>query len=73
MADDVPSYLQEQGLGAYAETLVEGDDGQRVRVITLPDFGTTRTLVLVNLRTLECRPVTFAGLDGDDGASPMEE
>ena len=54
---------------AYAETLVEGDDGQRVRVITLPDFGTTRTLVLVNLRTLECSPVSFAGLDGDE---PMQ-
>ena len=42
--------------------LVEGEAGQRVRVITLPDFGATRTIVLVNLRTLECSPVTFDGL-----------
>ena len=47
---------------AFSETLVEGEAGQRVRVITLPDFGATRTIVLVNLRTLECSPVTFDGL-----------
>jgi len=57
---------------AFAETLLEGDDGQRVRVITLPDFGTTRTLVLVNLRTLECSPVSFAGLGGGDGEPMLE-
>ena len=46
----------------FAHTLIEGDEGQRVRVVMVPDFGTTRTLVLVNLRTLECSPVTFDGL-----------
>lgn len=53
----------------FAHTLIEGDEGQRVRVVMVPDFGTTRTLVLVNLRTLECSPVAFSGLDD---AAPME-
>ena len=58
---------------AFADALVEGPEGQRVRVVTVPDFGATRTIVLVNLRTLECSPVTFDGLEGAGAPTPMEE
>eukprot|EP00965_Chrysotila_dentata_P232808 6199206-Pleurochrysis_carterae.AAC.3 len=48
---------------AFSSALVEGDDGQRVRVVSVPDFAREPTLVLVNLNTLECTPVTFGGLE----------
>ena len=39
----------------------------------VPEFSSTGTVVLVNLRTLECTPLTFAGAvagglaEGEDG------
>ena len=41
--------------------IMEGPDGQRVRTILVPDFHEEHTCVLVNLNTLECRPMSFAG------------
>lgn len=41
---------------------VQGSNGQRVRTILVPDFAAEQTCVLVNLDTLECRPLAFAGL-----------
>lgn len=46
----------------FESTLVEGPHDQRVRAIMVPDFCIERTCVLVNVDTLECRPLTFAGL-----------
>ena len=57
----------------FSESLVQGEQGQTVRVITVPDFGRTRTLVLVNLRTLECSPITFAGLEEGQEGEAMQE
>lgn len=34
-----------------------------VRIISVPEFATTRTAVLVDLATLEAEPITFAGVD----------
>ena len=39
-----------------------GAAGQKTRVVCVPDFAEEHTCVLVNLRTLECKPLTFAGL-----------
>eukprot|EP01102_Stenamoeba_stenopodia_P003891 TRINITY_DN14011_c0_g1_i1.p1 TRINITY_DN14011_c0_g1~~TRINITY_DN14011_c0_g1_i1.p1 ORF type:complete len:491 (+),score=111.38 TRINITY_DN14011_c0_g1_i1:187-1659(+) len=39
--------------------LIEGDDGQIVRLILVPEFYKTQTIVLVNLETLECHPIQF--------------
>ena len=46
----------------FESKLVEGPSGQRVRTIMVPDFCREHTCVLVNLTTLECRPLSFAGL-----------
>ena len=46
----------------YESKMVEGADGQRVCSIMVPDFAKEHTCVLVNLDTLECKPMTFAGL-----------
>jgi DNA polymerase delta subunit 2 len=43
---------------AFAEKLVE-QDGVKARVILVPSFAKTSTIVLLNLRTLECEPVSF--------------
>lgn len=49
--------------------LLTGPDGQIVRLIAVPSFHRDPTLVLVNLRTLECRPISFKGFcdEGDEG------
>jgi hypothetical protein len=47
----------------YATRLVEGKDGQLVRLVMVPSFATTRTIVLVNLNDLSCTPVQF-GIHG---------
>jgi len=43
----------------FSTKLYEGKDGQKVRLVTVPRFSDTKTIVLVNLRTMECRPVSF--------------
>ena len=39
---------------------VPGPSGQQVRLVLLPAFARQPTMVLVNLRTLHVRPVTFS-------------
>ena len=46
----------------FETKLVTGPAGQRVRAIMVPDFHLEHTCVLVNLETLDCRPMSFAGL-----------
>lgn len=36
-----------------------GPAGQEVRVVALPAFSSSSTLVLLNLRTLACHPISF--------------
>lgn len=36
-----------------------GEDGQEVTLVTVPRFSESKTIVLVNLRTMECQPVSF--------------
>ena len=47
----------------FESTLVEGAAGQRARVVMVPDFSKEPVCVLVNLDTLDCKTVAFAGLD----------
>lgn len=49
----------------YETKLVEGGQGQQVRVVMVPDFTKEHTCVLVDLNTLECKPITFSGLELD--------
>ena len=41
----------------YATRLVEGKQGQQVRVVVLPSFAATGILALVDLSTLECHSI----------------
>ncbi len=43
----------------FASREVQGPAGQRVRLVAVPSFASSGTLVLVNLRTLQCHPVNF--------------
>ncbi|KAM3966142.1 DNA polymerase delta subunit 2 [Aphomia sociella] len=44
----------------FATDVYKGDDGQRVRLVCLPDFGATKTMAVVNLQNLECYSMTFS-------------
>ncbi|KAI5777676.1 DNA polymerase delta subunit 2 [Geopyxis carbonaria] len=49
----------------FETKIVEGDDGQRVRVVLVPKFDVTRQIVLLDLETLEVEVVEFGGEEGD--------
>jgi DNA polymerase delta subunit 2 len=64
--DDDPFLLQEcphiyfsANQPKFQTKMFEGPLGQQVRLISIPRFSQTNTCVLVNLRTLECQPITF--------------
>lgn len=40
--------------------------GQEVLLVTIPDFSSTQTACLVNLRTFDCEPVKFSAFSADD-------
>lgn len=39
-----------------------GANGEKVRLVCVPSFLSSGTLVLVNLRTLEAQPMTFQSI-----------
>eukprot|EP00798_Chlamydomonas_sp_ICE-L_P023274 gene23274-30504_t len=45
----------------FKTSIVAGADGQRVRLVMLPAFWRSGTMVLVNTRTLGCHPIRFNG------------
>ncbi|KAK9368163.1 DNA polymerase alpha/epsilon subunit B-domain-containing protein [Lipomyces kononenkoae] len=47
----------------FKTKIVDGDNGQRVRLVTLPKFSETGQVVLVDVATLACEVVSF-GLNG---------
>ncbi|KAL8173827.1 UNVERIFIED_CONTAM: DNA polymerase delta subunit 2 [Gekko kuhli] len=53
----------------FRSKVVKGEDGQKVLLVTLPDFSTSQTACLINLRDLTCQPVTFSAF----GANEEEE
>ncbi|XP_061412257.1 DNA polymerase delta subunit 2 [Lethenteron reissneri] len=51
---------------------ITGPLGQRVLLVCVPVFSTTQTACLLNLRTLQCQPISFSAFteppdDDDDG------
>ncbi|TPX72957.1 DNA-directed DNA polymerase [Spizellomyces sp. 'palustris'] len=44
---------------AYETTLVEDAKGSRTRIVLVPSFAESGTLILVNTRTLDCWPIVF--------------
>lgn len=58
---------------SFDSRIVTGADGQQVLLVTVPEFATTQTACLVNLRTLACEPVSFSAFStaDDDNDSEM--
>lgn len=57
---------------SFESKLIKGADGQEVLLVTVPKFSSTQTACLVNLRTLECEPVSFSAFSaGEDEDSEM--
>ncbi|XP_038609813.1 DNA polymerase delta subunit 2 [Tachyglossus aculeatus] len=50
--------------------VIQGPEGQRVLLVAVPDFSTTQTACLVNLRTLDCQPISFSGFGAEDDDGP---
>ncbi|NXS55570.1 DPOD2 polymerase, partial [Brachypteracias leptosomus] len=50
----------------FQSKLLQGEGGQRVLLVTVPDFSTTQTACLVNLRNLSCQPISFSGFGAED-------
>lgn len=47
----------------FATRLIEGDNGQKVRLVLVPPFSSTGSLALIDLRTLDCQKMTFQTYD----------
>lgn len=45
----------------FQNKLYKGADGQNILILTIPKFSESSTCVLVNLRSLDCRPIVFNG------------
>jgi len=59
--NETPHLLFAGNQSRYGTRLAKGADGQKVRLVAVPDFSKTRIAVLVNLRTLRCHPLCFQG------------
>lgn len=44
----------------YQSKIINGENGQKVLLVTVPAFSNSKTCVLLNLRTLMCQPVNFS-------------
>lgn len=44
----------------YQSKIINGEDGQKVLLVTVPAFSSSKTCVLLNLRTLTCHSVNFS-------------
>lgn len=62
--DECPHIYFAANQATYDSKLITGPKGQVVRLISVPSFTKTSTIVLVNLKTLATHPITFnADLD----------
>lgn len=52
---------------AFATRTLPTPGGGSVRLVAVPSFAATGTLVLLNVRTLECHPVTFGAGGAGNG------
>ncbi|KAH0515868.1 DNA polymerase delta subunit 2 [Microtus ochrogaster] len=61
---------------SFGSKIVRGPEDQVVLLVAVPDFSSTQTACLVNLRSLACQPISFAGFGaehddlGDLGLGP---
>lgn len=45
----------------YQTKLYKAEDGKEVRLICVPKFRSTRSCVVLNLKSLECHTMSFGG------------
>ncbi|KAM6930748.1 DNA polymerase delta subunit 2 [Xenentodon cancila] len=64
--DECPHVYFSGNAPAFQSKLIEGPDGQEVLLVTIPEFSSTQTACLVNLRTLQCEPVSFTAFSTDE-------
>ncbi|XP_006625387.1 DNA polymerase delta subunit 2 [Lepisosteus oculatus] len=51
---------------SFQSKRITGADGQEVLLVAVPEFSTTQTACLVNLRNLECQPISFSAFSAED-------
>lgn len=61
--DECPHVFFAGNATGFATDLHEGSSGQRTRLVCVPSFGVSKSVAVVNLRTLECKELFF-GVDG---------
>nr|XP_034364179.1 DNA polymerase delta subunit 2 isoform X2 [Arvicanthis niloticus] len=50
---------------SFGSKIVRGPEDQVVLLVAVPDFSSTQTACLVNLRSLACQPISFAGFGAE--------
>lgn len=56
---------------SFESKIVKGQEGQEILLVAIPEFSSTQTACMINLRTLECEPVSFSAFSTDDDESEM--
>lgn len=64
--DDVKTTSLFLGFTHLTLTFLSGPEGQEVLLVTIPEFSSTQTACLVNIRTLECEPIRFSAFSAED-------
>jgi hypothetical protein len=49
----------QKNLSFFISIIFLGEDGQKVRLISIPEFSNTFQVCVLNLKTLECVPISF--------------
>ena len=65
MLHDCPHIFFAGSQPKFDTALIEGQDGQTVRLIAVPRFAETGDIVLVDMETLEVERVTIAIFDDE--------
>lgn len=65
MLQDCPHIFFAGSQPKFDTALIEGQDGQTVRLIAVPRFAETGEVVLVDMETLEVERVTIALFDDE--------
>ncbi|XP_063090498.1 DNA polymerase delta subunit 2 isoform X2 [Cavia porcellus] len=51
---------------SFGSRVIRGPEDQMVLLVAIPDFSATQTACLVNLRSLACQPISFAGFGAEE-------
>eukprot|EP00794_Sanderia_malayensis_P008860 gene8860-9809_t len=56
---DCPNIYFAGNQPSFSSKMIKGDNGQSVQLITVPDFSSTSTAVIVNLKDMSCMPLSL--------------